>query len=96
MIHLLSRSSVRNATAVCGVVTDEKTPRAPGSAILSRWVRLLLENTLHQARADTELQADLEDPVPADPQFQYSRFNCELDATRPSFAPFALARARPA
>ena len=60
----------------------------PGLRILSRWLRLLLENTLHHARADTELPADLEDPVPAGPQFQYSGFNSGLDATPPEFRSF--------
>jgi hypothetical protein len=51
-------------------------------------VPLLLENTLHHARADTELPADLENPVPASPQLQYSRFNSRLDATPPEFRSF--------
>jgi hypothetical protein len=45
----------------------------------------LLENALHHARADAELAADLEDAVTAGLQFQYSRFNSWLDATRPAF-----------
>jgi hypothetical protein len=51
-------------------------------------VPLLLENTLHHARADAQLPADLEDPVPAGLQCQYSRFNSWLDATPPEFRSF--------
>ena len=48
----------------------------------------LLKNTLHHARADAELAADLENPIPAGLQFQYSRFNSRLDATAPEFRSF--------
>jgi hypothetical protein len=51
----------------------------------SRLPRHLLENSLHDAGADAELLADLEDAITAG-----------LTRRRPSFVPFALARASPA
>jgi hypothetical protein len=33
------------------------------AAVLSRWLRLLLENALHHTRADAKFPADLEDAV---------------------------------
>jgi hypothetical protein len=48
-----------------------------------------LSNTLHHTRADTQLPADLEDPVP--PLAFSSRIRAST-AGWPSLVPFALAR----
>jgi hypothetical protein len=55
--------------------------------ILSRWPRLLLENTLHHARADAELASDLEDAVAVGFQFENSRFHSGLNATPAELGP---------
>jgi hypothetical protein len=67
--------SFRGATAVCTPV--HSTPSTPSPRI-SKWIGLLpyppkqwllLEDTLHHARADAQLPADLEHPVTVGPQF---------------------------
>jgi len=50
------------------------------SDILSRLPRLLLENSLHDARANTELPADFEDAITGGPQLQDTRFHRWLDS----------------
>jgi hypothetical protein len=52
-----------------------------------RWPRLLLENPLHHTRADAELPTDLEDPVPAGPQFENSRLHSGLNPAPAEFGP---------
>jgi hypothetical protein len=58
----------------------------PGCArdpVRSSLPRLLLENPLHNAGADAELSADLENAVTVGPQFSYLRFHGRLDPTTP-------------
>src|ERR1700716_2491606 len=59
--------------------------------IPSRWPRLLLENSLHHAGADTELPADLEDAVAAGLQFENLRLYFGL---KPTPAQFRLSPSR--
>src|SRR3982074_3231289 len=61
--------------------------------IPSRWPRLLLENSLHHAGADTELPADLEDAVAAGLQFENLRGYFGL---KPAPAQFRLSPSRAA
>jgi hypothetical protein len=50
-------------------------------------LRLLLEDALHDTRANAELPADLEDSVAAGLQFQYPRLHCWLYPTPAEFRP---------
>src|SRR5258706_14321032 len=97
LICLIRSSPPASRSKFSGKLTGRPTIVAPSrwaaSAQVRRLRRRLFENTLHHARADAELPADLEDPVPTGPQFQYSRFNSRLDATPPGFRSF-LPRAR--
>jgi hypothetical protein len=71
-------------------------PATSQQPLLNAYARRLLEpdcsrgahHALYHTGAYTELPADLEDPVPAVPQFLYSRFNSRLDATPPEFRSF--------
>jgi hypothetical protein len=56
----------------------------------------LLENSLYHTRADTQLPANLEYAVASGLQSRIRASTAAPVRRRPSFVPFALARARPA
>src|SRR3981189_518546 len=61
-----------------GIKPSRPLVRNPSAC--SRLPRLLLENTLHNARADAELSADLENAVAIGPQLQYTRLHRWLNS----------------
>jgi hypothetical protein len=63
-------------------------PHSCIAGIVSRWPRLLLENTLHHAGADAELAPDLEDAVAVGLQLQDFRLDFGINPTPPEFRSF--------
>ena len=57
--------------------------------------RLLLENALHNAGANAQLPADLEDAVTVGPQLQYSRLHRGLNPASPEFCAIRPGASKP-